>query len=57
MSVMFLITSKTFGHNKHTLFENLAAMSIMGTIFWDLMSGSLAEVSIYKTALATHKRP
>jgi hypothetical protein len=53
---MFLITSKTFGPNMHTLFENFAAMSIMGTIFWDMMSGNLAEVSIYQTALVTHTR-
>jgi hypothetical protein len=42
---MFPIISKTFGKNKHTLFGNLAAMSIMGTIFWDMMLGSLAEVA------------
>jgi hypothetical protein len=46
---------KPFGPNNHTLFENLAAMSIMGTIFWDMMSGYLAEVSSYQTSLVIHK--
>jgi len=41
----------------YILFENLAAMNIMGTIFWDMTSGTLAEISIYQTALVSHKRP
>jgi len=42
---MFPIISKTFGQNKRTLFGNLAAMSFLSTMFWDMMLGSLAEVA------------